>query len=329
MNFIRYLLFFPVCVIALCTCSDKHNDSKSKYAADKEAFIKSLETFGKANEEATKFIEDNKDKISNDPNFATTNIQNMLDKYKDGIKESEKVSDDFLDFLHPKLKSMYKDTFVDSFREMIEFSEDGDYSKAMEIDKKVNDMQKSFYSFLHDNQDEINKKIPSEKNAPKKSYWRMFLRFLISNFVSILVFSFFVFVLLLPLVPIVLLAEKINKGLLTILSIPFMIIAGVGQAYFWILWAAYCAFTIRFYMDSPAVSHNWLYYVTGFLSVTGPIGWLSNKEKQTATSYDEQKKNQGGTFYYSLIAIVAFIVFCIWTNLLDYKYISWVNDWFY
>ncbi len=157
----------------------------------------------------------------------------------------------------------------------------------------------------------------------------MFLRLLISDFVSIFVFSFFVIALLLPLAAIGLLAEKINKGLLTIISIPFMIIAGIGQAYFWILWAAYCAFTIQFYIDSPTVSQNWLYYITGFFSVTGPIGWLSHKEKQSATSYDEQKKIQDGTFYYSLIAIVAFIVFCIWTSLLDYKYISWANDWLY
>ncbi len=319
-------LLFSITFVA---CTDKQNDSKTKYAADKDAFIKSLETFGKANEDATKFIEDNREKISNDPNFAATNFHNMLTKYKEGIKESEKVSDEFLDFLHPELKSMYRDTFVGSFRTMIDFSEKGDYSNAMEIDKKVNDMQKSFYAFLHDNQDEINKKILSEKNSPKKSYWRMLLRFIISDFISILFFSFFVFALLLPLAPIGLLAEKINNGLLTVISIPFMIIAGVGQAYFWTLWAAYCAFTIQFYMDSPTVSHNWLYYITGFFTVIAPIGWLSSAEKQSATSYDEQKKIQGGTFYYSLIAVVAFIVFCIWTNLLDYKYISWLNNWLY
>ena len=113
------------------------------------------------------------------------------------------------------------------------------------------------------------------------------------------------------------------------ISTPFIFIANVGQAYFWILWAAYCAFTILFYKDSPSVFHNWLYYVTGFFTVTGPIGWLSHKEKQTATSKDELQKIQGGTFYYSLIAIVAFIVFCIWTNLLNYKYISWLNEWLY
>ncbi len=164
----RQLLILTIVLSTIfVSCSDKQNDSKTKYTADKEAFIKSLETFGKANEDATKFIQDNKDKIAHDPNFAATNFREMLNQYKDGIKESEKVSDEFLDFLHPELKSMYKDTFIRSFREMIEFSQKGDYSNAMGIDKKVNDMQKSFYSFLHDNQDEINKKIPSEKIRPK------------------------------------------------------------------------------------------------------------------------------------------------------------------
>lgn len=155
------------------------------------------------------------------------------------------------------------------------------------------------------------------------------IRFIISDFAAILVFSIFLIVLLLPLAPIALVAEKLNKGYVTIISIPFMIIAGVGQAYFWILWAAYCAYTIQFYMESPAVSHNWLYYITGFFAVSAPIGWLSSKEKESASSHEERKKIQDGTYYFSMTAVAAFIVFCIWTNLLDYKYISWLNDWLY
>jgi len=331
----RHILILSLFLTTIFTsCSD--NENKEEFKEAQKSFLASMETFGKANESATKLFEDLKTGLLG-------NEGQVISQIKKGITESETVTDDYLDFIHPQLKSMYRDNLVGSYKLLIENIDNRDLQKANELDIQLNEKQQAFWAFMQANQDDlnvkmkqVNKKTFGQKikrlitaDESKKSYWRMFVRLIISDFLSIFVFSFFLIALLLPLAPIGLLAEKLNNGLLTILSIPFMIIAGIGQAYFWVLWAAYCAYTIQFYMDSPTVSHNWLYYITGFFSVTGPIGWLSHKERQSATSYEEQKKIQGGTTYYSLIAIVAFIVFCVWTNLLDYKYISWLNDWLY
>lgn len=326
---IRHLFFLTfILSTVFVSCSDNEKkDNKEKYSKDLESFGKSIEIFDKANKFALDLAERSKRGEQIDTSVVRDNFQQMLDKIKEGIAESDKVSDEFLDFLHPKLKSMYRETFVGSFKMMIEFSEKGDYSKANELDQKVNSMQQSFFAFLQENQNNF-QKISTGDNAPKKSYWRMLLRFLISDFAALIIFSFFVIALLLPLVPIGLLGEKLNSGVSAALSIPFLIIAGAGQLYFWMLWASYCTFTIKHYMDSPTVTHNWLYYLTGFFAVSAPIGWLGNKESQ-GQNYEDRKNTQKGTVYYSLIAIICYIVFCIWTNLLDYKYISWVNDWLY
>lgn len=288
-----------------------------------------MEIFDNVNKEGASFLEKNKERIANDPIFASTYFRTTLGKFKEGVKESEKVSGQFLDFVKPGLKTMYKDSLIGSFRKMIEFSEGGDYDNIMKTGKEMNRMQLSFFTFCQDNQNVMNEKIYSENDAPKKSYWRMFFRLQIAAFVSIFMFSFFLIILLLPLAPIAMLEERLNKGFLTVISIPFMIVAGFGQVYFWIMWAAYCAFTVRFYVDSPTVTHSWIYYMTGLFTASGPIGWLAHKENQLANSYEERKKIQAGTTYYSYIAIIAFIVFCIWTNLLDYKYFSWLNIWLY
>jgi hypothetical protein len=310
------------------SCSNKEKkDNKEKYSNDLKSFSKSLEIFDSANKFALDIAEKSKSGEQIDTSVIRDNFRQMFDKIKEGIAESEKVSDEFLDFLHPKLKSMYRDTFVGSFKMMIEFREKGDYSKANALDQKVNSMQQSFFAFLEANQNDF-QKLSNGDNATKKSYWRMLVRFFISDFAALIVFSFLIVILLLPIMPIALLGEKLSTNVSAALSFPFIIIAAAGQLYFWMLWASYCTSTIKHYMDSPTVTHNWLYYLTGFFAVSAPIGWLGNKESQ-GQNYEDRKNTQKGTLYYSLIAIVCFIVFCIWTNLLDYKFVSWVNEWLY
>ena len=155
----QFLIFTIVLLIFFVACSDKENDNKTKYKTDVKAFIKSPEKFNHANDKFVVFIEDNKNKIANNPKVTESIFQEILDKYKEGIKESEKVSNPFLDLLHPKLKTMYKDTLIRSIKTIIEYSERAGYSKAAEIDKEVYDIQKSFYSFVHENQDDINQII--------------------------------------------------------------------------------------------------------------------------------------------------------------------------
>jgi hypothetical protein len=330
----KKILFGLLLFISSCG-ADKSTDLPDNFQEEKERFISSLESFQESN------------KISSGlPNVETAKREGQERKMKklinEGIETSEKISDDFLKYLHPELSEYFKGRLVKSNKLYIEgISGDYDLSEAIQKQIEANKLLAEWGSYWADNFDQINKQltVKSKKtfgqkikrltsvNESKRSYWRMFLRFIISNFISIFVFSFFVIALLLPLVPIGLLGDKIKSGLATIVTIPFILIAGVGQAYFWALWAAYCAQTVQIFIANPAVTQSWIYYATGFFSVTGPIGWLSSKESQSAKTYDDQKRIQGGTFYYSLISVVAFIVFSIWTDILNSKYISWLNDW--
>lgn len=314
------------------SCTD--NVRKEELQISQKSFLASIESFNEANETVSKMIQNYEPE-------QTGNQEKVILQIKKGLTESEVVTDSYLDFMHPQMKTMYRENLIGSFKLLVRNNNNSELES--DIEKQFNSRQQLFWTFMETNHNDLNLKIKqvNEKtfiqkikkfvsaNKNKKSYWRMFLRFLISDFVAITIFSFLIMALVLPFAPIGLLFEKFNKGLLNVLSIPFLVIAGIVQAYFWILWAAYCVFTIHFYMDSPSVSYNWLYYLTGFFSVTGPIGFISNKESQSVNAYEEQKKIKSGTLYYSLIAIVAFLVFCIWADMLEFKYIAWLKEWFY
>jgi len=101
-----------------------------------------------------------------------------------------------------------------------------------------------------------------------------------------------------------------------IVMLPLLGIAGIYQIYFWGFWAAFCvAMTIKF-THKPEVTLNWLYWIAGFIWCTSLIGWLAHKEKQSSQSLEEARGIQKGTRLYSLIAIVAFLVFAFFPSLM-------------
>lgn len=330
----KKLLLGLLLVSASCGDEDK-TTLPDNFQEEKEIFITSMQTFLESN------------RISSElPDLSTSEQEEQGKKMKEligkGIELSDKISDDFLNYLNPELSRYYRNTLVKSNRLYIE-GLSGDFDETVSLQKQVeaNQLIEEWVDYWNANSDQINSKLTIKQkktfgqkikrvtsvNEPKRSYWRMLLRFIISDFISIFIFSWFVIALMLPLAPIGLLGDKLNSGFATVISIPLIVIAGIGQAYFWILWASYCTQTVQIFIASPTVTHSWIYYVTGFFSVTGPIGYLSSKESQSASSYEEQKRIKTGTVYYSLIAVVAFIVFCVWTDLLSSKYLSWLNDW--
>ena len=142
---------------------------------------------------------------------------------------------------------------------------------------------------------------------------------LLSGFPAILLFSFGVVACLAPLA----LFGKMQKPPLVIV-IPLMLLAGAFQIYFWGLWSAYCvAVTYKFTLR-PAVTWDWLYFVTGFFDASSLIGWLSYKEQRGET-YTRQTEIQKGTMYYAAFAWVAYIVFAIWPSLITPVY-GWATD---
>jgi hypothetical protein len=91
--------------------------------------------------------------------------------------------------------------------------------------------------------------------------------------------------------------------------LPLIGIAGIYQIYFWGFWSAFCVtMTIRF-TQKPEVTWDWLYWITGFMECTSVIDWLAHKERQGSRSLAEVRGIQRGTMLYSLIAILAFLVF--------------------
>ena len=142
---------------------------------------------------------------------------------------------------------------------------------------------------------------------------------LLSSFPAILLFSVGVVACLAPLA----LFAKMRKPPL-IVVIPIMLLAGAFQIYFWGLWSAFCvAVTYKFTLR-PAVTWDWLYFVSGFFDASSLIGWLSYKEQQGQT-YERRTEIEKGTMRYVAFAWIAYIFFAIWPSLITPVY-GWATD---
>ena len=127
---------------------------------------------------------------------------------------------------------------------------------------------------------------------------------LLAGIIAIFIFSIGLMLLLAPLA----LFTRSGKPSKAIV-LPFMGVLGIFQIYFWGIWSAFCvAMTIRF-TQKPDVTWDWLYWIMGFMWCASLIGWLAHKEMQGSQSLEEARGIQKGTTLYSLIAIVAFLVF--------------------
>ncbi|MEX0662944.1 MAG: hypothetical protein WEA58_02170 [Balneolaceae bacterium] len=137
------------------------------------------------------------------------------------------------------------------------------------------------------------------------------LLLLFAGFVAVFIFSITLVIIMSPLF---LVSDSEDPA--KILMYPLIGIGGIYQVYFWALWASYCvAITYKFTTD-PA-TWSWLYFICGFLWCVSLIGWLSSKEQQGAKSLSEVKSIQGGSTFYSIIAVAAFIVFALWPSLME------------
>jgi hypothetical protein len=326
---IRKLFLFLAFTPIIVSC---HQNIKESFKTEQKTFVKSINDFFSINEKTIDYANDNK------PENLKQAFE-LANSIKQIIVSSDSISDEYLDFVHPELKAQYRENYINSFRQLLSnITPTPDMNKAFELDQKL----KSFAEFIVQNEKNFNdkfekverknnfiikiQKIISTDESDKKSFWRMIGRFLIANFLSILIFSFYLSGLFLLTYPLLALSQKLRSGFSTIISFLTILILGLVQIYFWSNWAAYLSTNVQFYINSPFVKHSWIYYVAGFFAVGGPLGWLSNKESQTAQNPEETKNIQSGTVYYSLISFAAFIIFCIWPNLMNFKAISIVLD---
>jgi hypothetical protein len=99
------------------------------------------------------------------------------------------------------------------------------------------------------------------------------------------------------------------------------IVAFAVQAYFWGIWAAYCSVMARSWAASA--TYPIVYYFFVLSACASPITWMSQKEMATARSAAEALGIVRGTVLYSLIAVVAYLIFTIWPTTRETIY-GWI-----
>ena len=160
----------------------------------------------------------------------------------------------------------------------------------------------------------------------------MFWTFVIELFISSIIFPFIFSLLSIPVTGLVgvlgaLLEDKQNEVgdvikcplYLYALLYPIMGIAFLVNVYIISGWSAYVASQVITYSQAPGVIHIWLYFVIGFLSCYGPLGFMASKEGPEGSPSSR---------LFIAIAMVAYIIFCIWPKMMVYPY-GWFLNWVY
>ena len=348
---IHYTLLFFIIVFGSCT--GKTENSQSDNLQNKNALLSSIKILAEATDKMNQLSnsESNID-ISDSSQLAKLSKQQAfyieaLNEIEEGIKESDKVSDNYLDNIHPEMKTMYRDNFIGSYKLTLseqatimkntrdkgpEAFTDKNYldsarAEHAKVESQIKERQLSWYNFVKAHQDILNDEEVLEGKKNDKSYWGMLWRFGVADIIATILVSLLIVLLMLPVAGLSKLIETMKTSTLAILAVSFSFIAGFVQLYFWVLWAAFCVFHISYYMDSPDVKYRWVYYLTGFIAAGAPMSYLSSMEQDTAKTNKEKNTIAFGSSIYILCTIIAFILFCFYPNLMEYKFISFINDW--
>lgn len=376
---------FAILTIIISSCSSNTVSPKIDFAGNKKALessIKALVDVNKQmNDQEVKYVQNKSNEISdNEKQFAV--FGELLNQLKSGIDEGEGVSNDYLNYVNPELKHMFKDVYLEANKLWLTLQEEqlnkiknnindfmklsdsinfdelkkkvitagGDSLTSKQIDdtlmnskfkdwigseagtsKKIDSLMTVWWNFVKLHQDILNDNdfLLGKRQSDNRSYWKMLLYLGIGDFVVTIIYSLLVVLTMFLSMVIVKGAEKLGLGSTGtfIIMIPKILISISLQIYFWVLWASFCVFTVLYFIDAPQVSHNWLYYVTGFIAVSAPMSYLSAKEQETECSHDKRKTIRKYSGAYILISIAAYLLFCFYPRLPDYKFISFVNDW--
>ena len=136
-------------------------------------------------------------------------------------------------------------------------------------------------------------------------YWEFLFSLFVGAFVAPMLFSFMIMPFLMGFGA---LARRDRAPL------PGHVVMGtavVAQLYFWVGWAAFCAVITVLTTSDTSISAGWLYYVTAFIFLVMPIGYLRTQEERGAKDQAEARNIQRGSNFYDVVTIVAFICFCL------------------
>ena len=343
-----------ISTFVLVSCFSKKK-SKIDFEVNKAAFQNSLQIMQDISVKINKLENDISDdsirpfKLS--PSEVMGRYYVIFDLNDKGILESSKVTDEYLDYIHPELKNMYRNNLIAANKLKYQFLKESleknityqaiidiekrqkfiteTANKGVQISEKTDKMFREWNDFNNKNYDKLTNKSILLGSKPNKSYWKMLFFSIIGDIVVTILYSLLVYIILgltVGIAKISELSKSENTGLLLLL-IPQFIFSTFVQVYFWILWAAFCAFNVIYFLDSPNVTHNWLYYLTGFLAAGTPMAYLSNKEQEYESSSKAKKKISNYSLVHILISTVGYVVLCISPKLMNIKYISFINDW--
>lgn len=140
-----------------------------------------------------------------------------------------------------------------------------------------------------------------------------------------LIFDILITFILSPLFGICLLVlmgkESKNKKVEKVISIifyPTVTIIFLLQAYILSGWSAYMSARADIYTQIPFTENDWLYYVFGFIFCAAPLVHTCNMESHSSSEFEPI-----GTYVLTLIALIMYVVFAIWPNLIMLPY-NWV-----
>lgn len=372
---------FIILTIIFPSCYNNTKTPKIDFEQNKKSFENSIKTLVGVNEKINELEINFAQKPPTEESFNEflKEYGECINQMKIGINESENVTDEYLNYLHPDLKQMFKKTYIASnilwllsqkkllkkilinqpnrFGNLIEsfdfnkfkikmHNADVDSLTSKQIDdslfsgklgeyleseaatsRKIDSLNSIWWSFVKTNQELLNDNdLLSGKKKFNKSYWKMLLYLGIGAFIAAFLFvrlAVFATILIVGLTKEAVKDRYGSTGKLILITPLFIISIGL-QFYFWVLWASFCAFNVFYFMGSPLVTYKWLYYLTGFIALSPPLSYIAYREN----GMEDYSKNEiKGAGIYFLISTAAYLLFCIFPKLLDYKFISFINDW--
>lgn len=158
-------IYILVSLLTIALCNNCQNyDNNKKFDNDEKAFIHTLEMLkknyidghvlaNKGKEYFTKYANNKDSVIAFFPRYKKENYA-IVENINDIIKESKKVSDQYLDDIHPEFKKMYHEKFVAVLKMSYDIgvrSIKSDYKneeEMSEMDSKFGEMMKLYLTYL-------------------------------------------------------------------------------------------------------------------------------------------------------------------------------------
>jgi hypothetical protein len=331
-----YILVLFVFMLIFLIWVEPNSYFNFKYDKEQKLFSESLNKIASAHVEVNKIFENEKGILD-----STKYIEfkkHIFTPYSEIIVNSKLISDKFLDSLGGKIRVKYRD-LINNYELMLTNSEGQSFkNNDLEVLRLVIFKNEEYiveYNSKHQksNIEKVFKDLLKKYNIPliqdqkaNKSFGNMLLHLLIGGIIAMITYRLMVGITMVILMNIL---GRRNK--FTFRVIISCVITIIIQAYFWILWTSFCVFSVRYYIDSPRVSHPWLYYDLGLFAATFiflNISGLDDPDSMSSLPWMEQRIIlfvYHPRFYY-ILTILVFLIFSFLPGLMQNNYLFLTNQ---